>query len=236
MVTIIGRAALQQIVNGGQAVAGLGRSRGTQAAAIRENSHARQDRIPRDHQVPLAEGLLDDLMLTARDLMARAGELVGAPDVPGSGVRLEGIQAQDDGTAFISFRRFKTSTESTTLLVGADTAEALKVWTDYLRQVGIMTGPVFIALTKGGKPTGAPLAAGDVNRIVKALAKRIGLEGFSGHSMRVGAAVDFVRGKLTGAGIMLRAGWKTQTMLVRYTRTAAQEGDEFAEHFARRHK
>jgi hypothetical protein len=33
--------------------------------------------------------------------------------------------------------------------------------------------------------------------------------------MRVGAAVDFVRGKLTGAGIMLRAGWKTQTMLVR---------------------
>jgi hypothetical protein len=180
------------------------------------------------------------MVLTARDLMARAGELTGTPDVRGSGIRREGIKFDADGTT-VRFRRFKTDTESQPLLIGEDTAEALKTWTDYLESKGIKSGPVFVSLTKGGNPTGAPLTAGDVNRIVKSLAKRAGLNaepgaGFSGHSMRVGGANDLIRGRVSATAIKLQAGWKTETMLIRYGKRAAAKNSELADYYARRHK
>jgi hypothetical protein len=63
---------------------------------------------------------------------------------------------------------------------------------------GITAGPAFVSLTKGGKPTGTALQANDVRRIVRDLAKRVGLKpekgsSFSAHSLREGMAQDLPR-------------------------------------------
>lgn len=164
------------------------------------------------------------LMLAGRDLLARASELVS--------VTVEAIAWDEaDGTALVSLRRGKTSTQTDVLMLGADAAAALRRW---LEVSGITHGPVFMGLTKGGKLTGAPLLAGDVNRIVKALADRAGLgDGFSAHSLRVGMAQDLVADDVDGASIMQAAGWRTPAMLTRYTRKLSAKRGAIAKYHAR---
>ena len=69
----------------------------------------------------------------------------------------------------------------------------------WLRESGIKTGFVFQTLARGGVPSGRPLDPGDVARVVKRHARRIGLDPreYSGHSLRAGfvtsAAVHHAR-------------------------------------------
>ena len=69
----------------------------------------------------------------------------------------------------------------------------------WLRAARIRKGYIFQTLMRGGVPSGRPLDPGDVARIVKRHARRIGLNPreYSGHSLRAGfvtsAAVHHAR-------------------------------------------
>jgi integrase len=63
--------------------------------------------------------------------------------------------------------------------------EAVQAW---LQAAGITEGPIFRAITRGGRVGAAGLGDDSVADLVKAYAKRVGLDAgtFSGHSLRAG--------------------------------------------------
>jgi site-specific recombinase XerD len=165
------------------------------------------------------------MMLVGRDLLARASELVS--------ITCEAVTFdEEDGTALIALRRFKTSTEALPYQVGPDAAAALKRW---LEASGVVSGPLFVSLTKGGKVKGRRLNVRDVSRVLKGLAKRARIEtSFSAHSLRVGMAQDLTAANVEGAAIMQAAGWTTPRMLARYTSKLTAKRGAIARFYARR--
>jgi integrase len=158
------------------------------------------------------------LLLVGRDLLARASELVG--------IDREAVTFNEGkGTALVRLRRRKTDTESKPCYVGSEATSALKRW---LAVSGIESGPLFVSVNKGGKvKAGARLNVCEVGRVLKALAKRAGLESadVSGHSLRVGMAQDMTGANISGSLIQQAAGWSTPRMLARYTANLeAEEG------------
>jgi hypothetical protein len=146
----------------------------------------------------------------------------------------------DNGTALAALHRRKTD-DLQTCLLGSDATVALQRW---LAAAGIQSGPVFIGLTKGGKVTGRalrgapprprPLNVREVGRILKALGHRIGKRGYSGHSLRVGMAVDLVADNMELGSVMQAGNWRTPAMLARYTQCIAVERGAIAKYHTRR--
>jgi len=67
--------------------------------------------------------------------------------------------------------------------------------------------------------TNLSFAPASINHILKDLQKRAGLnqiEGLSGHSFRVGAALDLLDKNIPLEKIMLKGGWKSETSAMRY--------------------
>jgi len=189
------------------------RERGTQqrqaAPLVARDAHRISDRVLGD-DARLRDVRDVAMMLVGRDLLARASELV-ALDV-------SDIEFDADG-ALVALRRRKTSTEATPCQVGPDATTALRQWLD---RAQIQAGPVFRSVTKGGSVTERALSPRDVGRIIKGLATRAKFEparvrALSGHSLRVGMAVDLVAVNVDSAAIMQAAGWTTARMLARYT-------------------
>lgn len=163
------------------------------------------------------------LMLVGRDLLARASELVS--------LEVDAVEFQDQG-ALASLRRRKTSTETHTYYLGPEAAQALRDW---LQRADIQSGPIFQSITKGGKVTGRALTARDVSRILKSMADRGGVSGaVSGHSLRVGMAVDLVGANTDLASVMQAGGWSTPRMVARYSEKVAASQGAVARFYARR--
>lgn len=91
----------------------------------------------------------------------------------------------------------------------------------WLAASGIESGPLFWAIRGSGvSPVALHFCA--VNRIPKRLAQRAGLstetqQQLSGHSMRVGAAMDMAENVTDLVPIMRAGGWKSPSMVLRYT-------------------
>jgi integrase len=69
--------------------------------------------------------------------------------------------------------------------------------------------------------TNPSLAPASINHILKSLQKKAGLNQIgelSGHSFRVGAALDLLNKNIPLEKIMLRGGWKSETSAMRYLR------------------
>jgi integrase len=108
---------------------------------------------------------------------------------------LVGLDVEDleevDGGLKITIRKSKTDQEglgSAIAIVRGSIAcpvTALKAWLDAAR---ITSGPVFRSVRKGGKNVGDRLSDHSAATIVKAHAKRVGLDPalFAGHSLRAG--------------------------------------------------
>lgn len=199
------------------ALKGLARQLGTdqrQAAALSQRD---ADTI----KARLGDSLKDArdlaLILVGRDLLARSGELVA--------LEVTGIEWAEDG-ATVSLRRRKTSTETVPYWIGQEAAEALKAW---LTRAGITEGLVSRSLRRGGKVTERALNTRDLRALPKARALDAGLKharGVSGHSLRVGMAGDLVAADLDLASVMQAGGWKSPSMVARYTeRLSARRGD-----------
>ena len=144
------------------------------------------------------------LLLVARDLLARRGELVA--------LRVDDLARGADGSATVLIRRSKTDQEGTGAIawLSPRAVRALDAW---LSAAGVAEGLLFRSL-RGGR-VGGPLPARDVACRLKLMA---GLDAarVSGHSARVGMAQDMVAsGAELPAGI--QAGrWATPAMPARY--------------------
>jgi integrase len=102
------------------------------------------------------------------------------------------------------------------LFLGVPTVRALRDW---IGAAGIVSGPIFRAVNKGGKVGEAAIGSGVVATILKRMASRAGLDAtrISGHSARVGMAQDLMASGADAGAIMQAGRWKTPTMPARYT-------------------
>jgi integrase len=102
------------------------------------------------------------------------------------------------------------------------TVERLNCW---LEAAGIADGSIFQGLHLG-LPSGRPLGASSIRRIVKRIVQRAGFsksvaDQFSGHSMRVGAAQDMMVAGFDILAIMQAGGWTTPHIVARYVERAS---------------
>ena len=167
------------------------------------------------------------LLLVGRDALARREELVA--------LRVSAISWNSDGTATVEIVRSKTdaSGEGATQYLGPDASSALR---HYLDAAGITDGPVFRSLKKGGKVTARALDAGEIPVLLRRLATRAGLAGervrrISGHSVRVGMAVDLVAAGASLPELMQVGRWSSPTMPARYTRRAEASRSAVARYY-----
>jgi site-specific recombinase XerD len=163
------------------------------------------------------------LMRVGRDLLARASELVS--------LTVEAVSFTDEG-ALVRLRRHKTSTEAVPCLVGMEAAAAL---VSYLRAAGITDGPLFRALTKGGRVKASGITRRDVGRVLRELGERgkLGCR-LSGHSLRVGMAQDLVAAEIGENLIMQAGGWGSSRMVARYASKLKAAAGAIARFYARR--
>ena len=163
-------------------------------------------------------GLRDAAMLAmGHDLLTRRSELVA--------LQTDDISERGDGTLRVITRRSKSDPFGLGRIAFTSrrTAGLVARWLEWR---GPDIGPLFCGIYHG-RAINRSLEATFVKRLVKQSARRAGLEpeevdGFSGHSLRVGGAQELlIRGHDTVA-IMRAGGWKSIEVLSRYL--------EFAEH------
>jgi integrase len=193
-------------------VSGIAREHGTRPRQARGLTEADVARI----QAAASDSLRDRrdvaMLLVARDLLARRSEVAA--------LEVGDVEfGEQDGTVII--RRSKTDQEGegATGYLGQETVAALRA---YMVAAGITDGPLFRALTKGGRLRGG-LSAKDVARAFKRLADVAGLDSrkVSGHSARVGMAQDLARFGASVTELQNAGRWADTKMPARYSERQA---------------
>lgn len=146
------------------------------------------------------------------DTLCRRSELVR--------LRAEDISSLADGDGSILIRRSKTDQAGVGRLAYLS-KEAMDCVLCWMIAGLIESGPLFRAI-RGSNVAPDALHPCAVNRILKGLAQRAGLsvatqQRLSGHSMRVGAALDMAENGIDLVPIMHAGGWKSPSMVLRYT-------------------
>lgn len=163
------------------------------------------------------------LLLVGRDTLARADELVA--------LRWDDLHPVDPalnpdslpGEATIRIRRSKTDQEGqgAEAWLSAEAVTALAAWRAVAPRSPAGTGGeglfLFCHLSRSG--AGERMSTAAVRRVVK---RRTGeadpaAAGFSGHSLRVGAAQDLMAAGVDLPGLMQAGRWSSPTMPARYT-------------------
>lgn len=127
----------------------------------------------------------------------------------------------------VSLRRSKTDQQGEGRLIGVPNgsnpvtcpARAMRAWLD---RSGIVDGPLFRSVDRGGNVGLTRLTAAAVALIVKRHAQRIGLDParFAGHSLRAGFATSAALAGVDALEISRQTGHKSLSMVQRYTRPA----------------
>lgn len=94
---------------------------------------------------------------------------------------------------------------------------AVKAW---LEASGLSSGPLFVSISKAGRPLPSRLGDKDVARVIKAAVAAAGYEAeiFGGHSLRAGFATTAGRAGVPERVIMLQTGHKSLPVLRGYIR------------------
>ena len=128
------------------------------------------------------------------------------------------IARDADGSATVTVRRSKTDQEGegAVLYLGAPTVRRLSAWQE---AAAISDGPLFRPVSKSGRVATGRITPRSVRRIVTARAHDIGIEGASGHSLRIGSAQSLVRAGAELPEAMLAGRWQSPAMVSRYARS-----------------
>ncbi len=142
---------------------------------------------------------------------------------------IEHLEFGPDGLVVILTRR-KTDQEGQGSRIGVPRGthpatcpvRAVRAWLD---RAGITDGPVFRAITKGGKVRSGRLGDRTVARVVQEAVAGVGLDPaeFGGHSLRAGLATSAAAHGVEERKIMDQTGHKSVTMVRKYIR----EGELF---------
>jgi site-specific recombinase XerD len=151
------------------------------------------------------------LLLLGYETMRRRSELCS--------FRFEDITESPKKGAAIRLVRSKTDQEGTTRLIPIS-CELLRVIRHWQR-VAEITGPILRSIDRHGN-VGRGLNSGSIGLIINSLYSRCGKREseplFSGHSFRVGAALDLLEAGASLELIMLRGGWRSSDNAMGYLR------------------
>ena len=166
----------------------------------------------KEHRAGLA-GLRDAALIAVMsDCALRVSEA--------SAVDVEDLARREDGSATLLIRRSKTDQEANgaVLYVGKSTMDRIDSWR---AAAEVHRGPLFRRLTGRGTLTPHRLTPRSIRRAVARAAESVGIEGASGHSLRVGAAVSLVRSGAQTLEVQQVGRWKDQRMPAHYVRHEA---------------
>lgn len=139
-------------------------------------------------------------------------------------MRFEDVDVNPKAQPFILLNFSKTDQfgSGTVIPISRDLFELIGRWQ---RKIGAQSGYILRSVNKAGR-VGKSLNPASVPRLLKDLQDkaygfRRKMPDLSGHSFRVGAALDMVDQGESLARIMLRGGWKTESTAIRYLRNYA---------------
>ncbi|MCZ8158398.1 MAG: tyrosine-type recombinase/integrase [Rhizobiaceae bacterium] len=154
------------------------------------------------------------LIALASDTLCRESELVVA--------RVEDLEPSGDDWA-LALHRSKTDQEGlgSQRFCSTETKSRIDTW---CRAAGIRRGYLFPAIGRKkreslGVPNEKHLAAAEVANIVRKRAKNAGFSedlGFSGHSTRVGSAVELIDAGASLTEVRFAGGWQSERMVLQY--------------------
>ena len=167
------------------------------------------------------DGLRDAAMIAVMsDALLRVGEAAS--------LQIGDIEHRDGGSATLTVHRSKTDqhSEGASLYLGPPTVRRVAAWLRAAEATGadMASGPLFRRIRRGGRVTEAPLSARSIGDAVRRAVATVGVEGASGHSLRVGSAVSLVRAGASLPEIQQAGRWASPRMPAYYTRneTAAR--------------
>ena len=206
----LGAAALRDAKRDGER---RRRGRG-QARAIRWDD---ADKVARRAVHDGPKGVRDAaLIAVASDLCARVSEI--------SALRVRDIATAAGGTGTADVWSAKTG-ETRTGYLRASTVRRVRAWT---AESGIGNGaPLFPAMDRWGrvKEPLRPMRPRAIADVIRARAAAYGIDGASGHSLRVGAAVSMARRGASLVAVQHAGGWRSPDMPAHYARqTTAASG------------
>lgn len=159
-------------------------------------------------------GLRDQVLLNlGYETMRRRSEICS--------MRFEDIGNYPNGQPCIRLRFSKTDQFGAGALIPISN-ELVELIGRWQKKIGATSGYILRSVYKSGR-VGTSLHPASVTRLLrdlqdKAYGIRRDMPDLSGHSFRVGAALDMVSQGESLARIMLRGGWKTESTAIRYLR------------------
>jgi len=136
-------------------------------------------------------------------------------------MRFEDVAINPKGKPFVLLNFSKTDQfgTGTVIPISNDLFELIARWQ---KKIVVKSGYILRSVNKGGR-VGESLHPSSVTRLLQdlqdqAFGFRRDMPDLSGHSFRVGAALDMISQGESLARIMLRGGWKTESTALRYLR------------------
>ena len=173
-----------------------------------------------DSLTGIRDGALISLMSDAMLRISEVAELL-----------VRDVTEEADGSGRVNIRKSKTDQEGkgTVLYLGHPTMARIKTWMEFGK---VTSGALFRRVSRGnlqtslvGKTALSPLS---IRRILKTRAQQAGIEGVSGHSLRVGAAQSMAVGGATLVDMQIAGRWKSSQMPARYAKYQLAERNAVA--------
>lgn len=148
------------------------------------------------------------------DALLRVGEAAA--------LQTDEVERRDDGSATLAVARSKTDQEGdgASLYLGAPTVVRVQEWLQAAEAAGadMSSGPLYRRIRRGEYVTDSPLSARSIREIVRQAAAAVGIEGASGHSLRVGSAISLVRAGASLPETQQAGRWASPRMPAHYAR------------------
>lgn len=177
---------------------------------------------------PLTRDILEQLLKRCNSsLVGRRNELllrIGYETMRRSAeicsFRFEDLIKLPDGRHALLLRFSKTDQEGEGRIISISDLLARRIhrWS---QRLALKQGPILRSISNAKRDRG-PLKSGAISPILAELqqhAKLSHLPKLTGHSFRVGAALDMLRGGVPIEKIMLRGGWRNRSTTLRYLKT-----------------
>lgn len=148
------------------------------------------------------------------DALLRVGEVAA--------LQIGDIERRSDGAATLTVRRSKSDQngDGATLYLGSPTTHRIEIWMEAAAVAGAdMTGrPTFRRVLRGQHVSAEPLSPRSIRETVRSAAAAIGIEGASGHSLRIGSAMSLVRAGASLVETQQAGRWASPLMPAHYAR------------------
>ncbi|MDE0134000.1 MAG: tyrosine-type recombinase/integrase [Acidimicrobiaceae bacterium] len=154
------------------------------------------------------------IIATMSDALLRVGEVTA--------LQVGDIERRSDGAAALTVRRSKTDQngDGATLYLGSPTTRRIEIWVDGAGSAGadMTSGPLFRRVLRGQHASAEPLSPRSIREIVRSAADAVGIEGASGHSLRIGSAMSLVRAGASLVETQQAGRWASPLMPAHYAR------------------